>query len=142
MDATHLTSLTAIEESGSIATTRFGAQYLFFRWVADAYGEEILSSLVQTGDTGVTNIETILEQDMQTLVLQWQLAMLSKHSSGSGNGIDIDTEDFPPYAGISYVQAPTENPNSGQLYGANGYQMGIDVGDINYYYEGGTTFST
>ena len=29
MDASHLSSLTSIEESGAIATSTFGAQYLF-----------------------------------------------------------------------------------------------------------------
>lgn len=139
MDASHLSSLTSIEESGAIATSTFGAQYLFFRWIADAYGEEILASVVQSGSTGTTGIETALEEDMTTLALQWQLALMSTHSTAAETGLDIDLDDFPPYAEVSFVQAPITNPTSGQLYGANGYQVGVDVGDLNYYYEGGTT---
>ena len=64
---------------------------------------------------------------------------MSTHSTSAETGLDIDVDDFPPYAEVSFVQAPVSNPTSGQLYGANGYQVGIDVGDLNYYYEGGTT---
>ena len=141
MDAPHLTSLTTIEESGAISTSTFGAQYLFFRWIADAYGEEVLSTLVQTGDTGTTNIEAALEDSMSTVALKWQLALLSTYSTANDTGLDIDPDSFPPYAGVSFIQAPIENPSSGQLFGANGYQKGVDIGDVNYYYEGGTTAS-
>ncbi|MEC7987465.1 MAG: hypothetical protein VX278_20030 [Myxococcota bacterium] len=141
LDAPHLNSLSSIEESGAIATSSFGAQYLFFRWIADAYGQSTLQSLVQTGDIGTTNIETVLEEDMIDVVLKWQLAMLSKHSTSGTLGLEIDPGTYPPYAEVAFIQAPTSAPTSGQLYGANGYQQGIDIGSINYYMEGGTTNS-
>ena len=142
LDAPHLTSLTEIEESdGTVAIGSYGAQYLFFRWLTDAYGSEILSSLVQTGDTGEQNIESVLEEEMGDLVLLWQLALLSTYSTSSDTGLDIDADEFPPLAEVSFVTAPTSNPSEGDYFGANGYQMGVDVGSGNQYIKGGTTSS-
>ena len=51
LDAPHLSSLIDTEDSGAISTSTFGGQYLFFRWLVDAYGDSILlkSSSVRRG---------------------------------------------------------------------------------------------
>ena len=43
--------------------------------------------------------------------------------------IDINTTDFPPLSHPQIITAPTVGmtPTSGDYYGANGYQMGIDI---------------
>ena len=81
-----------------------------------------------------------MEEEMDTLVLMWQLAMLSKHSTSSGIGLDIETNEFPPYAVPTMISAPLVNPTPGDYFGANGYQMGIDIASTNYAMEGGTKF--
>ena len=139
LDAPHMSSLTTIEETGAISTSTFGPQYLFFRWVLDAFGSEALQGIVQSEEIDVDNIATVLDDDFINLVLKWQLALISTNSTTAETGLPISPEDFPPYAPVSTVTAPIENPQQGDLYGANGYQIGIEVSGTNYYYEGGTT---
>ena len=139
LDAPHLTALNEIEESGAISTSSFGGQYLFFRWLTDAYGQELLASLVQTDKIGLENLEENLGSPLGDLAMLWQAALLSTQSTAESSGLDIDPQIYPPYAPVTNLIAPTENPSSGDYYGANGYQQGIDVGSLNYFREGGTT---
>ena len=141
LDASHLYSLTDVEESGAISTSSFGAQYLFFRWLVDAKGVTELQAIVQSSSTGSENIEDAIGESIESLVLKWQMALMSKHSTISDVGLEIDPLDFAPYNYVETMQAPITNPSSGDYYGANGYQSGIDVGGINSYMEGGTTNS-
>jgi len=138
LDAPHLSSLTDTEDSGAISTSPSGAQYLFFRWLIDAYGDSVLTSLVQSSDVGTENIVNVLEEDMENLVLKWQIALMSEASTQGDGGLAVDGSVYPPYAPVSTITAPTSNPTSGDLYGANGYQLGIDVGSDNLYMFGGT----
>jgi hypothetical protein len=138
LDATHLNSLSEIEESGAITTSSAGGQYLFFRWLVDAYGVEVLGSIVQSADIGAENIETVLGSPLQELVLKWQIALLSSNSTQGDGGLEIDSTTYPPYSPVSFIQAPITNPTNGDNFGANGYQTGIDVGYHNFYMSGGT----
>lgn len=137
LDSSHLSSLTVTEESGAISTSPFGAQYLFFRWLADAYGVDQLSGIVQSADVGSENIEAVIGEDLENLVQQWQVALMSSASTQGAGGLDVDTTSYPPYVAASTITAPTTNPAEGDLYGANGYQLGIDVGSDNFYTSGG-----
>ena len=138
LDAPHLSSLIDTEDSGAISTSTFGGQYLFFRWLVDAYGDSILSSLVQSEEVGTTNIETVIGEDMDDLVVKWHIALMSADSTQGNGGLAVDSGTYPPYAPVSTITAPTTSPTSGDLYGANGYQLGIDVGSDNVYMFGGT----
>lgn len=135
LDAPNLFPLTTVEETGAISTSTFGAQYLFFRWLADAYGMDSVAEMVQSEDIGFENIESITEDEFDNLALKWQLAMMSVHSTTTGEGLGISPEDFPPYLPVTTAMAPPQ----GDLFGANGYQVGIEVNGTNYYFEGGTT---
>ena len=138
LDAAHLSSLTDTEDSGAISTSPFGAQYLFFRWLVDAYGESVLSGIVQSADIGTANIENIVGENMEDIVLKWQIALMSADSTQGDGGLTVDGGSYPPYAPVSTITAPTSNPTTGDMYGANGYQLGIDVGSDNLYMLGGT----
>ena len=138
LDASHLSSLIDTEDSGAISTSPFGAQYLFFRWLVDAYGDTVLSSLVQSADIGTENIQNVIGENMEDLVLKWQIALMSESSTQGSGGLAVDTSTYPPYASVSTITAPTSNPATGDLYGANGYQLGVDVGSDNVYMFGGT----
>ena len=138
LDATHLNALTETEDSGAISTSPYGAQYLFFRWLVDAYGDSVLSGLVQSSDIGVENIENVIGEGMEDLVLKWQIALMSASSTQGSGGLAVDGSTYPPYAPVSTITAPTTNPTTGDLYGANGYQLSIDVGSDNVYMFGGT----
>ncbi len=138
LDAAHLNSLTDTEDSGAISTSPFGSQYLFFRWLYDAYGDSVISGIVQSADIGTENIANVVGENMEDLVLKWQIALMSADSTQGDGGLAVDGSSYPPYAPVSTITAPTSNPTTGDLYGANGYQLGIDVGSDNLYMLGGT----
>jgi hypothetical protein len=139
MDAPYLHPLTILADSSEVVPTEAkGAQYLFFRWLVDVYGSGVLSTLTQTTEVGVANVEAAVsaaagtQVTMADLVLQWQMAMLttgiSKEKGGKdGDGASplVDVTDWPPYAPASFIKAPPASP--GAWYGANGYQVGINV---------------
>ena len=138
LDAIHLNPLVDTQESGAITTSSYGAQYLFFRWVADAYGESVLSSLVQCSEIGEANIESVMGETLQELVMKWQVAIMSEASTAGTGGLAVDSTIYPSYIPTSYISAPTTSvPSEGDFYGANGYQSGIDVGSRNYYMSNG-----
>ena len=137
LDSSHLSSLTVTEESGAISTSPFGAQYLFFRWLADAYGVDQLSSIVQSADVGAENIEAIIGEDIEKFGAELASCIDEFVIYSGTGGLDVDTTSYPPYVAASTITAPTTNPAEGDLYGANGYQLGIDVGSDNVYMSGG-----
>jgi hypothetical protein len=55
LETTGSTSVTAITGGGSLAER--GGSWLFLRWLGDQKGESIYGKLVQTGRTGVANVE-------------------------------------------------------------------------------------
>jgi hypothetical protein len=64
-----------------------GAGYLFLRWLADQFGTDSLGTnttraLVQTSQTGATNVVSATGQDFPTLVAEWQLAVYTDDLSG------------------------------------------------------------
>ncbi len=150
LDANHLSGLTDAKDTGAITAESYAAQYLFFRWIVDVAGTDVLSALVQTDEIGVDNIEATLgdyistasgEMTMEEVVLMWQVALLTTNVTTSDGDALIDTSAYPSYADATSISAPTENPASGDLYGANGYQTGVNIRGMNYYYEDGATSS-
>jgi hypothetical protein len=79
---------------------------------------------------------------MSTLAAQWHVALMSSSSTSGSGGLDVSATDYPPYAGTSTITAPTSNPSTGDRFGANGYQSGIDIGSDNYYMSGGLDVPT
>ena len=65
------------EEDDVISTEKRGAQYLFFRWLVDKYGADILATMVQTDETGLCNIENATEEELKDLAVAWQVALLT-----------------------------------------------------------------
>lgn len=156
LDATHLFALTSAEDEGAFPTEPYGAQYLFFRWVADVAGTGALAGLVQTSEIGTDNIEAGLADyissadkgkfraksssdsvDMDELVLMWQVAMLSTGLTNDAGDPLVSESAYPPFLDAEIISAPISNPSAGDLYGANGYQSGINLRGDNLYVEGG-----
>ncbi len=153
LDAPHLYSLVVEDDVSAISSgSVWGAQYLFFRWLHetqestntdyDSIFQEILVS-----NPGSEGIASVCGSTMEELVVQWQVALLTTGVTDSeGNPLldeaSPDNEDelrWPPYAEATTATAPTENPSSGDFYGANGYQLGVNVRGVNVTMEGGTT---
>jgi hypothetical protein len=61
-----------------------GTAYLFLRWCADQYGEEVLKSLVQSNLSGVANVEAATGQSFADLFRQWTTALAL-----SGTGLEM-----------------------------------------------------
>lgn len=151
LDHSHLQALVSSETSGSLSTSGIGAQYLFARYLHDRYGAEILASLVQVEAPGATRtptenttigtglIESVTGQDFDDLVVQWQVALLTTGVDLPDGTPLISDADYPPYDGSTTLTAPSSSPSSGDYYGANGYQEGIEIRGTNRYMEGGTT---
>ncbi|MFT5686429.1 MAG: hypothetical protein ACI8RZ_007385, partial [Myxococcota bacterium] len=132
LDATHLYALTSAEDEGAFPTEPYGAQYLFFRWIADVAGTDALAGLVQTSSTGSDNIEAGLADyfdtekskaragkqgggsiEMDELVLMWQVAMLTTGIFNEDGDVIVDADTYPAYADAEIISAPTSSPSSG-----------------------------
>ena len=127
------------EDDSIISTEKRGAQYLFFRWLVDTYGEDILASLVQTENVGLCNIEDATEAELKDLAVAWQVALLTTGKTNMEGNDLVDTSEWDLYRSPSLLSAPIIDPEPGDNYGANGYQSGIDVAGTNLYMDGGTT---
>lgn len=141
LDAPHLYGLTETEEEGSISSAAVGAQYLFARWLVDTYGTEILANLVQTSSTGTDAVEEATGEDFADLVVRWQVALLTTGVTLDDGSDLVSDSTYTPYAASTTISAPTSDPLPGDYYGANGYQMGINLRGQNLYMDGGTTDS-
>ena len=84
------------EDDSIISTEKRGAQYLFFRWLVDTYGEDILASMVQTENVGLCNIEDATETEPD-LAVAWQVALLTTGKTNiEGNDL-VDTSEWDLY---------------------------------------------
>ncbi|HCH61817.1 MAG TPA: hypothetical protein DFR83_03355, partial [Deltaproteobacteria bacterium] len=150
LDAPNLTPLVNTEENEVINTQQWGAQYLFFRWMyenaafingseAEDPGAELLAQFIQSTSSGVDNVSATTGADMSDLVVGWQVALATAGMTLSTGDPLVDEAEWPGYDAANTVSAPTSNPTSGDLYGANGYQTGFNVSGTNVFMEGGTT---
>lgn len=150
LDRSHIKSLKPTTETGVLSSESVGAQYLFARYLYDVYGEETFTSLVQvssgatTGKKGVETtgtglIESVIGVPFEELVVDWQIALLT-----SGVVLDdgeplVDATKVHTYADATTITAPTSSPAEGDLYGANGYQQGVNLRGVNRYMSEGDT---
>jgi hypothetical protein len=153
LDAPHLKPLVLTDEGSAISSVdEWGAQYLFFRWLHDTQASTdtsfaLLTMVVQGVQPGTAGIEAAAGKAFSELVLGWQVALLTTGVTGAdGNPLLSETDDFgepvwPPFAASTTLSAPTERPDPGDYYGANGYQQGINVRGDNRTFIGGTTAS-
>ena len=129
------------EEESVLSTATRGPQYLFFRWLVDSFGTEILSSLVQTDQVGLCNIEEATEEELKDLAVAWQVALFTTGKKNVDGDDLMDTDEWDLYNSPSLISAAVSDPEEGDYYGANGYQRGIDVSGSNLYMDEGTTDS-
>ncbi len=152
LDAPYLYALTdGDSEEGGGATqglleeSDMGAQYLFGRWLADAYGSGILAGMTQSDLTGTDSVvDATGAETFEALVVKWQVALLTTGvEDGAGSAL-VDPGTWVPYAEASTISAPTAAPDPPQVgvyYGANGHQVGFNLRGINRWMEGGTSDS-
>jgi len=131
-----------------------GAQYLFARYLHDLYGDEIIWQIVNSVDAegepllddagsptrGVDTIMALTEVDeFAEFALQWGTAMaVSGMTNEVGGQLVFDT-DIPNYeTSTTAVVSDPASPAPGELWGANGFQLGYNVRGFNRTYSGGT----
>jgi hypothetical protein len=157
LDAPHVYSLVLDDDASAISTAgTWGAQYLFLRWLTDNVAPSddsagsLMEQIVQGANNGAEGIANATGQNFEDLVVQWQVALLTTGvttADGEPLMMEVTTDEttgdeslkYPPYEDASSLTAPIENPSSGDFYGANGYQQGINVRGINVQMEGGTS---
>lgn len=155
LDAPHLFSLVQDDDVSAISTAGiWGAQYLFLRWLMDNVEPEddsagtLMEQIVQGANNGSEGIANVTGQNFDDLVVKWQVAMVTTGmTNAAGDPLmdelvtDAATGEevlkYPPYDDATTLSAPIENPASGDFFGANGYQQGINVRGINVQMEGG-----
>ena len=129
-----------------------GAQYLFVRYLVDVFGPDVIWDLVHASvDDGngvpvpTQGVDSILsataETDFSALTLEWVAAMavtgrLNQATPPTQLVLDIDVRQYDAPTSVS-VPDPT-TPVVGELFGANGFQQGIQLRGFNHTYLGGT----
>ncbi|MDP6933160.1 MAG: hypothetical protein QGG40_09600, partial [Myxococcota bacterium] len=134
MDAPHLFPLVYTDDEGILIRENRGAQWLFGRWLVDVYGTDVVRDLTQTEDSGTTNVRAVTATEFEHVVARWQVALLTTRETDENGDDLVDLADYPPY----------ENSTQGDatyFYGAENYQMGVDIDGVNKYLEGGATES-
>ena len=138
MDRSHLFSL--LEENEISDFEDRGGQYLFARYLYDLFGDAVIAEIISSETTGTETIQSIIgDQDVGEFVLQWATAMAISGRTNDAGGLLVPDTVIPQYktATTVTVQDP-ENPQPGELFGANDFQQGFNVRGINRVYEGGT----
>ncbi len=129
-----------------------GGQYLFVRYLVDLFGPGVIWEILHAstddgnGDPVPTQgVDSILsatgEEEFNPLALEWVAAMAV---SGRLNAAVPPTQlvadsDVRQYNAPTSVVVPAPaTPVTGELYGANGFQQGIQVRGFNHVYIDGT----
>ncbi len=77
---TNTTPLIFMQSPGTLEER--GAAWLFVRWLADIYGPNVLRRMVETGLTGVPNVENVMLETFDRLVPEWMVANYVSHLNG------------------------------------------------------------
>jgi len=148
MDRSHLLPL--IEENTFEDFEDRGGQYLFVRYLHDLLGDGFIWDVLHAENsegTSTQGIDSILQviggadvDAFNDFALEWATAMAVSGRVQS-NGIDplVAFADLDQYLTSDTVSVlDPENPAPGELFGANGYQLGFNVRGFNRTYTGGT----
>ncbi len=136
MDRAHLLELQTENQLSDFQDR--GGQYLFLRYLVDQYGAGVISTIMDAETTGVDTIEELTAVDFDQFVLQWATALaVSGRTNEAGTPLVPDSV-IPGYLNSTTVSvADPENPQPGELFGANGFQQGFNVRGINRTFAGG-----
>jgi hypothetical protein len=131
-----------------------GAQYLFIRYLHDLFGDDIIWQIVNSEDAlgepllddsgnptrGIDTIQMLVEQDeFADFALQWATAMAVSGMTNEVGGQLVFDSDIPNYeSSATVVVSNPASPAPGELWGANGFQLGYNVSAFNRTYNGGT----
>lgn len=148
LDSTHLQPLLGSGGKASLESYGRGAQYAFGLWLWEfvngsaANPDQVWRDILGNKESGIDSITYALDLDGGTtatfdeMVLQWQLAMVT---SGVvlADGTPMVLDDVFAYSPSETVSSPPALRDN--LYGANGYQRGLNLHAGNWAYTGGHT---
>jgi hypothetical protein len=142
--------LLAKSSKGSLDPSSKGAQYLFGLWLyewAQANSSDpdaFLAAIVSSEETGVDAVNDALgtyatdtSLDFDDLVMRWQLALLATALVDDSGDALVTDASFTAYADAETLSSPPALRDS--LFGANGYQRGLNLRGLNYAWSGGHT---
>lgn len=148
MDRSHLLPITS-ENTLQDFEDR-GGQYLFARYLHDLFGDPVIWNLIHAVDAdgvatrGFDALTAVLEPagypEFEQFAMQWGTALaISGRTQPDDSGLPLVADAVVPNYRVStnVAVANPQNPQPGELYGANGFQRGFNVRGINRTWTGG-----
>lgn len=148
LDATHLNPLLGSGGKASLESYGRGAQYTFGLWLWEFVNgsatdpDQVWRDILDNQESGIDSITYALDKDGGTtatfdeMVLQWQLALVTS-GVNLADGSPMALEDVFAYSAPETISSPPALRDN--LYGANGYQRGLNLNGSNWAYTGGHT---
>ncbi|GDX78814.1 hypothetical protein LBMAG42_06250 [Deltaproteobacteria bacterium] len=152
LDSPYNYPLLAEGTKGSLDASAKGAQYLFGLWLWDWAATNtsdragFFKALLATEQVGLDAYEEALDtyatdtdMDFDTLVAQWQLSLVATGATDSSGAVLVTDAMFTAYsAAETLVSIPADRDS---LFGANGYQRGVNINGLNYAWVDGDTLT-
>lgn len=114
-----------------------GGQYLFGRYIADVFGEEAISAIAASPESGIESVEAATGMAFDDLASSWAAAMAASGLQTPWGGQLVPDESVPNFQASTTVVVP-DPPAPGDLVGAAGFQQGFDLHGINRTFVGGS----
>ncbi len=143
LDAPHNFPLLAEGTRGDLSASPKGAQYLFGLWLWDwaatntSDRDAFFAAILAQEDVGTDAVESALgdyavdsDTTFDDLVLGWQLALLGTGATDDAGDALITDASFTAYSDAEILASPPSSRDA--LYGANGYQRGLNIRGYNY----------
>lgn len=152
LDAPYNYPLLAEGTKGSLDASAKGAQYLFGLWLWDWAAANtsdragFFKALLATESVGLDAYTEALgtyatdkDVEFDTLVAQWQLSLVATGATNEDGDVLVTDASFTAYsAAETLVSIPADLDS---LFGANGYQRGVNINGMNYAWVDGDTLT-
>ncbi len=135
LDRPHLLTLRQANTLGDFQDR--GGQYLFARYLLDAFGVETISALALDEATGPSSLEEATGMSFDDLVLDWATALAVSGRLNEAGGQLVSDDVVPNFATSTTVAVPV-SPSEGDLVGADGFQQGFNLRGANLTFTGGS----
>jgi hypothetical protein len=117
-----------------------GGQYLFARYLFDIFGAAVLPNIIDSDEVGIQSIiQAVGSEDFDDFALQWAAAMaVSGRQNPLSPGDLLVPDAVVPNYHVATSAVVSDPPQPGELYGANGFQVGFNLRGDNRVYANGT----
>jgi hypothetical protein len=121
-----------------------GGQYLFVRYLHDLYGDSMVETVINAETQGADSVMDVAVdfEDFSELVMTWATAMAVSGRQNPIGGQLVPDAVIPNFhTSSTVVVSDPQNPQPGELFAANGYQLGFNLRGDNRIYSGGSSSS-